>query len=147
MVSIRLFADNDVDTLQTNLYPDMSAEEIRDMVREWNSGSYQGKRFEMFAVLRGEEIVGTVSLYALSKSLASIGAEVFEPYRRSGYAYEANLLLLDHAKELGYRVILNQVRTDNAASIRLNEKLGFETDRYVYRNKKEHPVFLFIKAL
>ncbi len=147
MVSIRLFADNDVDTLQTNLYPDMSAEEIRDMVREWNSGSYQGKRFEMFAVLRGEEIVGTVSLYALSKSVASIGAEVFEPYRRSGYAYEANLLLLDHAKELGYRVILNQVRTDNAASIRLNEKLGFETDRYVYRNKKEHPVFLFIKAL
>ena len=147
MVSIRLFADNDVDTLQTNLYPDRSAEEIRDMVREWNSGSYQGKRFEMFAVLRGEEIVGTVSLYALSKSLASIGAEVFEPYRRSGYAYEANLLLLDHAKELGYRVILNQVRTDNAASIRLNEKLGFETDRYVYRNKKEHPVFLFIKAL
>ena len=139
MVSIRLFADNDVDTLQTNLYPDMSAEEIRDMVREWNSGSYQGKRFEMF--------VGTVSLYALSKSVASIGAEVFEPYRRSGYAYEANLLLLDHAKELGYRVILNQVRTDNAASIRLNEKLGFETDRYVYRNKKEHPVFLFIKAL
>lgn len=147
MVSIRLFADNDVDTLQTNLYPDMRAEEIRDMVREWNSGSYQGKRFEMFAVLRGEEIVGTVSLYALSKSVASIGAEVFEPYRRSGYAYEANLLLLDHAKELGYRVILNQVRTDNAASIRLNEKLGFETDRYVYRNKKEHPVFLFIKAL
>lgn len=147
MVSIRLFADNDVDTLQTNLYPDMSAEEIRDMVREWNSGSYQGKRFEMFAVLRGEEIVGTVSLYALSKSVASIGAEVFEPYRRSGYAYEANLLLLDHAKELGYRVILNQVRTDNAASIRLNEKLGFETDWYVYRNKKEHPVFLFIKAL
>ncbi|MBR3059159.1 MAG: GNAT family N-acetyltransferase [Oscillospiraceae bacterium] len=147
MVSIRLFADNDVDTLQTNLYPDRSAEEIRDMVREWNSGSYQGKRFEMFAVLRGEEIVGTVSLYALSKSVASIGAEVFEPYRRSGYAYEANLLLLDHAKELGYRVILNQVRTDNAASIRLNEKLGFETDRYVYRNKKEHPVFLFIKAL
>lgn len=147
MVSIRLFADNDVDTLQTNLYPDMSAEEIRDMVREWNSGSYQGKRFEMFAVLRGEEIVGTVSLYGLSKSVASIGAEVFEPYRRSGYAYEANLLLLDHAKELGYRVILNQVRTDNAASIRLNEKLGFETDRYVYRNKKEHPVFLFIKAL
>lgn len=147
MISIKRFSDSDIDTIHTKLYPDLSTDEIRDMVHAWNAGFFQGARFEMFSVLDGKDIVGTVSLYERSKSVASIGAEVFEPYRRSGYAYEANLLLLDHAKQLGYRVIQNQVRTDNIASIRLNEKLGFESDRYVYKNRKDHPIYLFLKAL
>ena len=147
MVSIRLFSDSDIDILRTNLYPYLSMEEIRLMVQDWNSGSYQGKRFEMFAVLNDKEIVGTISLYEHSKSVASIGVEIFEPHRRKGYAYEANLLLQEYAKQIGYKVIQNQVRTDNTASIRLNEKLGFESDNYVYKNKRDQTVYLFLKAL
>ena len=86
MVSIRLFSDSDIDILRTNLYPYLSMEEIRLMVQDWNSGSYQGKRFEMFAVLNGKEIVGTISLYEHSKSVASIGAEILELHKRKGYA-------------------------------------------------------------
>ena len=122
-------------------------EEIRLMVQDWNSGSYQGKRFEMFAVLNDKEIVGTISLYEHSKSVASIGVEIFEAHRRKGYAYEANLLLQEYAKQIGYKVIQNQVRTDNTVSIRLNERLGFESDNYVYKNKRDQTVYLFLKAL
>ena len=147
MVSIRHFSGSDIDVLRTNLYPYLSLEEIRLMVQNWNSGSYLGKRFEMFAVLNGKEIVGTISLYEHSKSVASIGAEILELHKRKGYAYEANLLLLEYAKQIGYKVIQNQVRTDNAASIRLNEKLGFESDKYVYKNKRDQAVYLFLKAL
>ncbi len=147
MVSIRHFSDNDIDALRTNLYPYLSLEEIRLMVQDWNSGSYLGKRFEMFAVLNGKEIVGTISLYEHSKSVASIGVEILEPHRRKGNAHEATLLLLEFAKQIGYKVIQNQVRTDNAASIRLNEKLGFESDEYVYKNKRDQAVYLFLKAL
>ncbi len=147
MVSIRHFSDNDIDALRTNLYPYLSLEEIRLMVQDWNSGSYLGKRFEMFAVLNGNEIVGTISLYEHSKSVASIGVEILEPHRRKGNAHEANLLLLEYAKQIGYKVIQNQVRTNNAASIRLNEKLGFESDEYVYKNKRDQAVYLFLKAL
>ncbi|MBR3556519.1 MAG: GNAT family N-acetyltransferase [Oscillospiraceae bacterium] len=147
MVSIRHFSDNDIDVLRTNLYPYLSLEEIRLMVQDWNSGSYLGKRFEMFAVLNGNEIVGTISLYEHSKSVASIGVEILEPHRRKGNAHEANLLLLEHAKQIGYKVIQNQVRTNNAASIRLNEKLGFESDEYVYKNKRDQTVYLFLKSL
>ena len=147
MVSIRRFLDSDIDTVRADLYPYLSMEEIRLMVQAWNSGSYQGKRFEMFAVLNGKEIVGTISLYEHSKSVASIGAEILELHKRKGYAYEANLLLLEYAKQIGYKVIQNQVRTDNAASIRLNEKLGFESDKYVYKNKRDQAVYLFLKAL
>ena len=147
MVSIRLFSDSDIDILRTNLYPYLSMEEIRLMVQDWNSGSYQGKRFEMFAVLNDKEIVGTISLYEHSKSVASIGVEIFEAHRRKGYAYEANLLLQEYAKQIGYKVIQNQVRTDNTVSIRLNERLGFESDNYVYKNKRDQTVYLFLKAL
>ena len=147
MVSIRHFSDSDIDAIHTHLYPDMRADEIRDLVREWNSGSWQGKPFEMLAILNATEIVGTISLYEHSKSVASVGVEIFEPHRRKGYAYEANLLLLERARQRGYRVIQNQVGIDNAASIRLNEKLGFESDEYIYRNKKDRPVYLFLKAL
>ncbi|MBO4676121.1 MAG: GNAT family N-acetyltransferase [Oscillospiraceae bacterium] len=146
-VAIRHFSLGDAEAIRAGQYPDLREDEIRSMIRKWNSGSYHGRFFEMFAVLHDGEIVGAVSLYEHSKSIASIGAEIYPAFRRMGFAYAANLLLLDRAKQLGYRIIQNQVGTDNTASIRLNEKLGFESDRYEYRNQKDHPVFLFLKAL
>jgi len=147
MVLIRHFSDGDIDIIRSNQYPESGEDEIRKMVHEWNARSYNGKFFEMFAVLHGKEIVGNVSLFELSRSIASIGAEIYPAFRRLGFAYEANLLLIDHAKQLGYKVIQNQVRIDNIASIRLNEKLGFETDQYEYKNKKDRAIFLFLKVL
>lgn len=147
MVFIRHFTDNDADTLRTNQFPDMTNEDILNLIHDWNSFSYQGKYFEMFAVLYGETIVGSASLYQHSQSVASLGIEIYESFRRSGFAYEAILLLLDHAKQLGYKIIQDQVRTDNKASILLHEKLFFETDHYIYRNKKDQPCYLFLKAL
>ena len=145
--SIRHFSDSDADTVRVNQYPDLGEDEIRSLIREWNTGSYNDSFFEMFAILRDGEIVGAISLMEHTKSVASIGAEIYPAFRRMGIAYAANLLLFDRAKQLGYKVIQNQVRTDNAASIRLNEKLGFESDRYIYRNRKDHPVYLFLKVL
>ena len=147
MVFIRHFTDNDAGTLRTNQFPDMTNEDILNLIHDWNSFSYQDKFFEIFAVLSGETIVGSVSLYQHSQSVASLGVEVYESFRRSGFAYEAILLLLDHAKQLGYKIIQDQVRTDNNASILLHEKLLFETDQYIYRNKKDQPCYLFLKAL
>ena len=46
-------------------------------------------------------------------------------------------LLFGRASGLGYRILVDQVREDNAASIGLHEKLGFESDRYAYKNKKD----------
>ena len=147
MISIRHFTDSDVDTIRTNQYPNVSENDIRSMIHEWNSGSQNGRFFEMFAVIHAGETVGAVSLYEHSKSVVSIGAEIYPAFRRKGFAYEANLLLFDRAKQLGYKVIQNQVGTDNVASIQLNEKLGFESDRYEYKNRKNRPVYLFLKAL
>lgn len=64
-----------------------------------------------------------------------------------GYAYEAMHLLIDCAKRINYKIILQQIRTDNLASIRLHEKLGFETDGYVYENKKGHKILIYLMPL
>jgi L-amino acid N-acyltransferase YncA len=56
-------------------------------------------------------------------------------------------LLLTYAKEKGYKIIQQQVRTDNLPSRKLHEKLGFETDEYVYANRKGHDIVLYLKAL
>lgn len=147
MVSIRHFTENDADSLCTHQFPDLTHEDVLNLIRDWNSLSYRGKYFEMFAVLSDEAIIGSVSLFQHSRTVASVGVEIYESFRHMGFAYEAILLLLDHAKHLGYGIIQDQVRTDNAASIRLHEKLLFETDRYIYRNEKNIPCYLFLKAL
>lgn len=147
MVSIRHFNENDIGAIQANQYPDMSSVDIRKMINEWSTCSFQGKYFEMFAILVGEQVVGTSSLYEHSKNVASIGIETFEEYQRSGYAFEAMLIMMNYAKERGYKVIQDQIHTDNIASIRLHEKVEFETDGYIYKNRKNQGIFLYLKVL
>lgn len=67
--------------------------------------------------------------------------------RRKGAASEAISLLMRYASKKHYRIILDQVRKDNTASIRLHEKLGFESDGYVYRNQRDQEIVLYLKPI
>ena len=147
MVTIRQFTHADAAAVQRGLYPDMTIPRIERMIDDWNSGVYQGRRFEMFAVVSEDGVVGCVSLYEHSARVSSVGAEIFPGERGKGTAAEAVSLLLHHASEEGCRIILDQVRADNAASIRLHEKLGFESDGCVYRNRRGHEVVLYLKPI
>ena len=147
MITLRHFTENDAELLQANQLYNKSKEEILSLINEWKTNSYNGKYFEMFAVVNDTTVVGSISLYEHTTSVASIGVEIFADQRRHGYAADAMRLLLIHAKEKGYRIIQQQVRTDNLPSIRLHEKLSFETDGYVYVNKKGHDIILYLKAL
>ena len=62
-------------------------------------------------------------------------------------AIKAMLLVMDKAKTMGYKVVSQQIGRNNTASIALHEKLGFETDEYIYRNKKGNEVLIYIKPL
>ena len=147
MITIRKFAHEDETALQQTLYPEMSLSDISKMIDEWNAGLCRGRAFEMFAIISDEKIVGYVSLYEHSKTVASAGAELIPEARCKGAASEALSLLMQYAAKKHYRVILDQVRKDNTASIRLHEKLGFESDGYVYRNQRDQEVVLYLKPL
>ena len=147
MISTRPFGEQDVEILQNNYAPVMSTDDILDMIHEWNSKTYNGKYFEMFAVISDQAVVGLISLYEHSKSVAGIGPSIFEKYRRHGYAAEAISLMETYAKEKGYRILQQQVSTSNIPSRAMHSKLGYETDEYVYKNKKGEDVVLYLKAL
>ena len=147
MVTLRHLVQEDVAFIHNNLYSDMTESEIMGMITEWNSCAFQGHYFEMFAVMSDNGIVGNVSLYEHSRNIASVGMEICNDERGKGYASEAVSALLQYAAEKGYRIILDQVRKDNPASIRVHEKLGFESDGYIYRNQKNKEVLLYLKLL
>ena len=147
MITLRNFLDSDAPIFQEKHSKHLSIEEIRDMFRKWNEKEYEGKYFEMFAIVKDEDIVGRISLYQHSENVISCGPEIFEGYRRQGFAKEAMLLAMDIAKGKGYKVVMQQIRVDNVASVALHNSLGFETDGYVYRNKKGNEVLIYIKVL
>ncbi len=147
MITLRHFSMEDAGSVHDGLYPDMKESDIMKMLTEWNSCLYQGRYAEMFAVLSDGRIVGYVSLYERSRSVASAGVEIWPGERGKGFASEAMAALLTVAAEKGYRLILDQVLRSNQASIRLHEKLGFECDGYIYRNRNGHEVFLYTKLL
>ena len=147
MISIRHFTEQDATIIQQKQYTETSITDIYEMIAEWKSNTYQGKYFEMFAITADDAIVGSASLYEHSKSVVSIGVEVDPDQRRNGYAAEGMRLIMNHARDLGYRIIQDQVRTDNQASIALHNSLEFETDGYVFKNAKDKDVLLYLFCL
>ena len=147
MISIRHFTEHDAAIIQQKQYTETPTADIHKMISEWETNTCQGRFFEMFAITSDDTIIGSVSLYEHSKSVVSIGVEVYPDQRRNGYAAKGMRLIMDHARNLGYRIVQDQVRTDNQASIALHNRLGFETDGYVFKNKKGKDVLFYLFCL
>jgi len=147
MIHLRNFAPEDAKLLQRTQCPDLSLQEVEHLICEWNQKQLNGKYFEMFAVLLDGNPVGTVSLYQHTTEAISIGPEIFQAYRRKGYAKQAMICALHIAREKGYKIVFQQIRVDNAASIALHASLGFETSGLVYTNAKDNPVAVYLKSL
>ena len=146
MITLRNFVKEDALTLQKS-YSHLSVEQTENLICEWNQKRFNDRYFEMFAVLFGEDIVGNISLYQHSFEVISIWPEIFEPYRRRGFAKESLALACNIAKENGYKIVSQQILTTNAASIALHLSLGFETNGYVYTNAKGNQVSIYLKCL
>jgi len=147
MVTLQHFTKDDSDTIQKQMYPSLSREEIDQILKEWSEFSYQSKYFEMFAIEADGRIVGNISLFEHREHTASIGIEIFPDERRKGFAAEAMTLLCKRASGLGYEIIVDEIRADNTASLKLHEKLGFENSNHIYRNSKGHEAVRYFKTL
>ena len=67
--------------------------------------------------------------------------------RSAGLGRRLVELILSDARDLGYRIIQDQVRAENQASIALHHSLGFETDGYICKNAKGKDVLIFLFCL
>lgn len=123
-----------------------TSEEIEQILQEWEKKIFNGRYFEMFAITVNNVVVGSVSLYQHTSDAISAGPEIFQEYRRKGYAFDAIQKVLEYASMLGYKIAVAQVKKDNYASIALHKKLKFEIDHeYVNRNGKE--CYFFIRLI
>lgn len=147
MIVLRNFDKGDASNLHKSCFSNLSVEQIEHMIDEWNEKRFNGRYFEMFAIVRDETIVGTISLYHHSTQVVSIGPEIFCEYRRKGFATEAMIQACNMAKEKGYKIVSQQIRTDNSASIALHSSLGFETNGSIYTNAKGNQVSIYLKSL
>lgn len=142
---LRMFTLSDRETVALRL--NISFTEAENTINEWNLGSFNGLYFAMYAVTEDETVVGMISLYGHSKSIVSIGPEIFEEYRRRGLAKSAMKDAMRLAEERGYKIVFQQIRTSNLPSIALHESLGFERESNIFKNSKGNDVYFFLKPL
>ena len=146
MILLRSFNGDDISILKKNIFTDKSQEEILSIIQDWQTLDFNGKYFEMFAIVDGDNIVGTISLYQHNDYIISAGPEIFTEYRRKGYEFEAMKQAYKYAKKRGYKIATAQIRKDNIASLQLHKKLGFVLDCEMI-NKRENEVYIYIKLL
>ena len=147
MIALRNFIKDDALSLQKIRYSDLSVEQIEHLIFEWNQKQVNHKYFEMFAIVLDTSIIGTISLYQHTTEVISIGPEIFEPYRQKGFAKEAMRHAFHIARKKGYKMVSQQIRTNNTASIALHSSLGFETNGITYTNAKGNQVAIYLKCL
>ena len=147
MIQLEYFTLQDADVLRKKLYSDWTAASIRAMITQWNTKEFHGKHFEMFAVKSDGVIVGCISLAQQNGTTVSIGPEIFLPYRKCGFAAKAMCQAMEIAHERGFTAVSQQVRVNNTASIRLHEKLGFETDGQEYTTRHGNACRMYRKDL
>lgn len=125
----------------------MSLEDINKLITQSDSELFENKFFKMYVIMIAELIVGTISIYEHSANVVSIGPDIFEEYRQRGYATKAMKAIMDIAKAKGYKVVFQQIRTNNTASIALHTKLDFETDNCIFKNKNDNEVSIYLKPV
>lgn len=78
-----------------------------------------------YAILRGDQICGFVSVMKLDKEVQELGVELFEAFRHQGIGYKAVVRLLEICKDKYHmQKIQSKVYADNYPSILLMRKLG-----------------------
>lgn len=146
MIGLRPFSEADLQSISQYQYPTLPKADIKALIAQWNKRQYDGKFFEMLAVVWDGNVVGYTSLLAQEYGCVSEGIEIYVPFRRQGYALAALKELMEYASSLGYRTVTAQIRQDNAASLALHEKLGFQiVDRFI--NKRGKAVFSLSRPL
>ena len=125
MIVLRPFRPEDWAVISQYQYPGIGEAEAIELIAEFNAPTYQGKFQKFYAVENEAQIVGYVSIIEQTDGVFSVGAEIYQPFRRHGYAYNAIMQLFDLSKAMGYHTATGQVRQDNTASLALCKKLGF----------------------
>ena len=145
-IKLRKFNTEDAYLLKKYQFHQMDMNEITDMIALRNKNLYNGRYCEVFAAECEGALSGWFSMAELPNGRISIGPTVFEPYRQKGIAFSVMRNLLLTAKRNGYSLAEAQIRINNAASIKLHEKLGYIQIKKI-TNRNGNEVYIYMKKL
>lgn len=146
MIELRALSLADINLLDGLSYGEMPKAKRTDMLFASEKGVYDGKYFKLFTVVVDGNVVGVMNVCKKSESVVSVSPEIKEKYRRKGYAFEGEKVVLELFKKEGCKIALATIRDDNFESLAFHEKLGFE---YVkeYTNLQGKRLKLYLKSL
>ena len=140
-----------------------SADEAREFIVNRYRKSYREHGYGLYLVQLRDSLTGEAGTLATARVSASIGlcgfvkrdtlpapdlGFAFLPgFESKGYGFESATAIMQFGKEtLGFSQVLAITSLDNAASIKLLEKLGFAFDR-IHTNPEGEDLNLFEKQL
>ncbi len=145
-VKLRKLTEEDAEYLKLYEFKNSDTAEIINLIALWNKNEYQGRYFEMFGSEYDGKLAGFFSIVETEDGKISIGPTVFKPYRKKDIASATMNMILKIAKEKGYKKAVAQIRTENTASIKLHEKMGYINQGKII-NKHQNEVFIFEKDI
>ena len=124
-----------------------TVEDARGYLRDHPIRSYAEHGFGLYRVERKADAV-PIGVCGLLKREAledvDVGFALLPAYWSQGYAFEAARAVIDHGlKALGLRRVVAITTVDNAASIRLLERLGLRFERMVRMPDDDEDLRLF----
>ncbi|MEM4756140.1 MAG: GNAT family N-acetyltransferase [Candidatus Woesearchaeota archaeon] len=141
---IRKYEKNDfqeIERLVTQLYEefkdtDYFDDELIDM-KTYTQGYLQLPIYNMLVAEKEKSLVGFILGEKITDEIYDILMHyVQKEYRRQGIASKLKEAMTAYAKQQGYKKIRSLVRSDNVASIQLNEKAKWEKEKIWYRYVK-----------
>lgn len=127
----------------------ISSEWDRKWIEDKISNNYN-QLYLMICTIEDQQKVGYICItdidYLNRKAQAS-GIIINEKFSGKGYGTESTKLILEHLfYELGMNMVYGYWRTDQLASLKIAEKIGFQNDglarSFVYKQNKFHDAYL-----
>lgn len=122
LVPIRV---DDVGILDKTEYKNLSVVDRLALIEDSTKGQSKGEFFRFYLIKAEKEVVGVINVFGHGKEKISVAPEIFIEHRNKGYAKKSLTTAYSIAKELGFKIVIAGIRSDNIASQRLHEKLGF----------------------
>lgn len=129
----RLYEGNSSFACISSLNPDR--EEERRQLESYIQKRYKFYGYGLWSVIEKSsgELIGRIGFEHTEykeKTVVELGYLVGTPYQRKGYAYEASEAAMKYGKEyLGFDCVFIRAESENTASRRLAEKLGFQMEQ------------------
>jgi RimJ/RimL family protein N-acetyltransferase len=118
------------------VWPPSSLASVQAWAEEASKRKMDGDSFHWLIETTDQTPVGTISTHDCNPHCGTLsyGVDIEKTQRGKGYAGEAIWLVLRYYfEELRYQKVTVQVHANNAASMRLHEKLGFHREGVIRR--------------